>query len=296
MSNRAPAQRTFALDEGDLCWWEWGVPAAEKPSLLLLHATGFHGRIWDQIIARLPADWHIVAPDVRGHGRSFKPDDLRNWGIVAQDIGVLVAAHGWQFDLAAGHSMGAVCVSWLAAHQPDAVARALLIDPVIFAPPMYEMMKGMAVMPVDSHPVARRRSQFASAQAMAERLKDRFPYNAWDAATMADYVTHGLLPADDGFQLACPPNLEASMYLGNAGAIPLDWLAAVQCPVTVLRGRNGERAGLGDFSISPTWPELAGAFPDGRDMQWDNCSHFIPMEAPDRLAALMVAEVEHASA
>jgi pimeloyl-ACP methyl ester carboxylesterase len=99
----------------------------------------------------------------------------------------------------------------------------------------------------------------------------------------------GLLKAADGsFELACPPYLEASAYLGNAGCDIYPLIGAIACPVTVLRARTGERTSAMDFSISPTWPELARQFRNGHDLQWSELSHFIPMEAPARLAGLII--------
>ena len=79
--------------------------------------------------------------------------------------------------------------------------------------------------------------------------------------------------------------------MGAARTDPYPIVRAVRCPVTVLRARNAERASDMDFSISPTWPELAAQFVDGRDLHWPDVSHFIPMEVPERLAELIVAEV-----
>ncbi|MCY4324386.1 MAG: hypothetical protein OXD00_12000, partial [Gammaproteobacteria bacterium] len=42
-----------------------------------------------------------------------------------------------------------------------------------------------------------------------------------------------------------------------------------------------------DFSASPTWPELAARLPNGKDFYWPELSHFIPMQAPERVAALI---------
>ena len=39
------------------------------PSLLIVHATGFHARVWDEVIRRLPGR-HVLALEQRGHGRS----------------------------------------------------------------------------------------------------------------------------------------------------------------------------------------------------------------------------------
>jgi pimeloyl-ACP methyl ester carboxylesterase len=289
-----PTAHRLALAAGDLRWFEWGVPSPDRPSLLLVHATGFHARCWDGVIAALPPGTHVVAPDLRGHGRSYRPASLGNWGETGDDLIPLIDhVAPTQAMIAAGHSMGAVCLVRAAAARPKAFRHVMLVDPVIFPPEFYAQMADSPIGDPAEHFVARRRNHWSGPAEMAAYFATRFPYSIWDPAVLAAYAEHGLIPrADgDGYELACPPVLEASAYMGSAAFDPLAAAASLSCPVTVLRARNGERQGALDFSVSPTWPALASAFAQGRDAQWDDCTHFIPMEAPARLAAFIRSDM-----
>jgi lipase len=135
MSGNTPRQRSIQVNGIELCYFEWGQPGPEG-SLLLTHATGFHGRCWDQVIAALPDDWrnrHIIAWDQRGHGRSAKVPPY-NWASCGADLTAFVAALDLQVACAAGHSMGGHLLVLAAADLPDRFARLVLIDPVIMAP------------------------------------------------------------------------------------------------------------------------------------------------------------------
>ncbi len=284
-----PTAHRIATPDGDVAWFEWGTPGAGS-SLLLIHATGFHARLWDAVVEALPADWHVIVPDLPGHGRSYKPASLSHWDHVADALLPLVDRFAGQPMLGAGHSMGGYCLTRLAAARQDAFSRLLLIDPVILPPGTYD--PNAAIGSPEDHPVSRRRDEWESAQAMIDRFAGRVPYSGWVPRVLDDYCQWGLL-ADDGgtgFHLACPPVLEASAYLGSMHNDPAPLIAAVTRPVTVLRAPQHERAGPLDFSTSPTWPALASAFADGRDLQWNDVTHFIPMEAPERVAALIEAE------
>ena len=81
----SPIEHRYAARAGEICWFEWGA-AGTKPTLLLLHATGFHARCWDATVAALPDDQHVVALDLRGHGRSYRPTSLSNWMETAEDV------------------------------------------------------------------------------------------------------------------------------------------------------------------------------------------------------------------
>lgn len=282
-----PVEQRFAGPAGELCWFEWGAPGAGRPTLLFLHATGFHARCWDRVVAELP-EFHALALDLRGHGRSYRPDSLSDWVATSADVQAFVEQKlSGGPCLCIGHSMGGHVAARVAAALPGRFSRLLLVDPVIMSPETYEAMGALPLADPEEHPVSRRRNRWESAGQMIEHFSARPPYAHWRPDVLADYCRFGLLPVADGFELACPPRLEASAYMGAGRSDPYPLLGAVQCPVTVLRARNGERSSALDFSLSPTWPELAAAFAQGRDIHWAEASHFIPMETPDRLASLV---------
>ena len=57
------------LNGVELAYWERGAPQADRPTLFFVHATGFHGRVFDRVIEAVPG-YHSIAFEQRGHGRS----------------------------------------------------------------------------------------------------------------------------------------------------------------------------------------------------------------------------------
>jgi lipase len=285
----SPIEHRFAAPAGEICWFEWGGEGA-KPTMLLLHATGFHARCWDATVAGLPDDQHIIAVDMRGHGRSYRPESLSDWTKTADDVVAFLNAKVAAPVFAIGHSMGGYVAARAAAIAPYKFAQLLLVDPVMLVPEIYAKEPVEAGGSPSDHPVARRRNAWDSAEQMIARFADREPYAHWRADVLADYCTYGLVPAatGEGLELACPPVLEASAYNGAWQNNPYPWMGQVACPTSILRARNAERKGAMDFSSSPTAPDLWKSFPNARDLHWPDVSHFIPMEAPERLAALIV--------
>ena len=283
-----PREHRRGTPEGEIFWFEWGE-RGEGPSLLLLHATGFHARLWDQIVAALPAGTHVVAPDHRGHGRSYRPATLASWTATADVLLPLLDGLGGHPLVGCGHSMGAYILTRLASQRPAAFRHLVLIDPVIMDPASYEGEAAKVIPDPAGHPVARRRNVWTDAEEMRARFADRPPYANWDPRVLADYCTYGLLLAADGegFELACPPALEASVYQNALRTNPHEWLHYLSVPSTLIRAPTGERGGELDFSLSPTWTGLGPAIGAERDELWDEHSHFIPMEAPARVARLL---------
>ena len=100
----------FLLEQGD------------GPLVLLCHGWPELSYSWrHQIPALAAAGFHVVAPDMRGFGRTSAPDDVAAYTILhnAGDMVALVAALGETRALIVGHDWGAP-VAWHAALlRPD---------------------------------------------------------------------------------------------------------------------------------------------------------------------------------
>lgn len=280
-----PAEAYFGEGDNRLCYFEWGNP--DGPVILLLHATGFHARCWDKVVAELPSDHRIIAVDHRGHGRSAKPETIVDWRKNASALGDLIEGLDLRDIVGAGHSMGGHCLVQLAAKMGERFKRLVLIDPVIMEPELYVDAPRPEELDPSTNPVSRRRAQWESPEQMRNRLKDHPSYAIWEPAVLEDYCEYGLLPhADgDGFDLACPPFLEASIYTGSRSIDPYPMVDQITVPVTVLRAPRGEQQATIDFTRSPTWPGLADRFANGTDIFLPELTHFLPMQDPKRIAA-----------
>ncbi len=277
-----------------LAWHEWRRALRGRgPTVLMVHATGFHARVWDQVVAGLP-DCHLISLDLRGHGRS-DTTAIAGWHQFGDDVAAVMADLGLTRVIGVGHSMGAHALVQATALDPGRLARLVLVDPSILVPDTY---RGFVVDPNRSHPVSGRTSRFASVQAMVDRFARRAPYARFTPAALRDYCQHGLVPAPDGdgLVLACAPATEAQIYLSTRDSDAIfGWIAQVNQPVLVVRGKQPtpDRDPF-DYSFSPTWPALAGAFADGRDCFLPQESHFLPMENPALMASLIRDEIDRA--
>jgi lipase len=108
---------------------EWGDPAA--PPLVCLHGVTGHGRRFRRLAEeRLASRFHVLAPDLRGHGRSSWDPPWSNPAHV-QDLRDTAAALDVERAAWMGHSWGGRLVLELAAAAPELVERAVLLDPAI---------------------------------------------------------------------------------------------------------------------------------------------------------------------
>ncbi|HEX7165711.1 MAG TPA: alpha/beta hydrolase [Acidimicrobiales bacterium] len=74
--------------------------------------------------------WRAVAPDLRGHGESDKPEDPAAYSlaILAADVLALADALGWQRFTLLGHSMGGMVAQLAALAAPDRLDGLVLMD------------------------------------------------------------------------------------------------------------------------------------------------------------------------
>jgi 3-oxoadipate enol-lactonase len=98
------------------------------PTLVLLHGLGATAALnWDAIIPMLASRFHVVAPDLRGHGRGLRCGGRFRLEDCADDVAALIEAiTGGRPVLVAGYSMGGPVTQLLCHRHPDLVAGMIL--------------------------------------------------------------------------------------------------------------------------------------------------------------------------
>ena len=107
-------------------------PATEPRTpvpFVLAHGLASNARMWDGVAERLSVAGHPVATvDLRGHGRSSKPDGPYDVPTVADDLIALIDALGFDHPIVAGQSWGGNVVVELGARHPDALRGIACVD------------------------------------------------------------------------------------------------------------------------------------------------------------------------
>jgi pimeloyl-ACP methyl ester carboxylesterase len=275
-----------------LAHFEWHADRrGQGPTVWLVHATGFHGRVWDQAVRRLPAERHVIAIEQRCHGRSA-PVPFDHWRRFGEDQAAQIDALGIRGAIGVGHSMGGHALVQAATLRPGAFSRLILVDPVMVDPAAYQLPP----VPLgELHPASQRKNHFTSPQAMFDRFADRPPYAVFQRDALMDYCQHGLRHADNGhgYELCCAPKHEGQVYpLARNFPETYDLVRALDIPVLVVRARAQDPSVKPwDPLGSPTWPGLAAEFPRGTDLFRADKTHFLPMEDPALMAQLIEGDI-----
>jgi len=102
--------------------------AAERP-FLLVHGLSSNCRTWEAVAARLHAAGHAVAAvDLRGHGRSDKPDEAYDFATFTSDLRAVIGGLAFDRPVAVGQSTGGNLAVELAAYPSGFVAGVVGID------------------------------------------------------------------------------------------------------------------------------------------------------------------------
>ena len=115
----------------------------EGEPVVLLHGLGSCGADWAPQLPALVRGYRVVRPDLRGHGRSSKPEASYSVPVMAGDVSRLLGQLGLGPAHVVGLSMGGMVAFQLALDAPDRVASLTLVNttPDLSLPTCREQLK-----------------------------------------------------------------------------------------------------------------------------------------------------------
>ncbi|KLO08125.1 alpha/beta-hydrolase [Schizopora paradoxa] len=104
-----------------------------NPSIVFIHGLGLSGTVWNDIFAtqKYSRDFYLVRFDMRGHGRSGKPDSAEGFASqrYAEDFAAVMKAFNLHRPVVLGWSLGGTVIADIAAHLPkDTMSGIVYLD------------------------------------------------------------------------------------------------------------------------------------------------------------------------
>ena len=265
-STRAPLQLAAAGFSGE-------------PDVLFIHATGFCKEVWRPVVSSLqeqrPATG-ILALDLRGHGDSPRGAPPYRWDLLTDDVLFTVGEHSALVGV--GHSCGGAVIARAAALAPDLFSSVILIEPIIFPPPF-----GRVNIPL-ARAAQRRRNRFPSREAAFERFVSG-PMATWQPEALNAYVDFGFIDDGNGVAIKCAPAVEADVFREGGNHDTWDLVPDISVPVTIVSGESSET------HSKPFLDALHRQFDEPTMIAVPEAGHFLPMERPEIVAALVAGEL-----
>ncbi len=232
-----------------------------RPTLIFLHYFGGSSGAWTETIERLSADYHCVAPDMRGFGASHSIPENFAVADYADDAADLISVLTLENFVLVGHSMGGKIALALAARQPAGLRSLILLAP---SPPTPEPIK----------------------EAEREKLLNSHGKRCAAADTVCE-AAGGRLP-EAIFARAIDDNLRTSEAAWRA------WLEAgsredisaevekINVPVLIAAGERDE-----NMTAKLLEREVVRRVSDARLTVIEDAHHLLPLEVPQKIADLI---------
>jgi pimeloyl-ACP methyl ester carboxylesterase len=133
LDGSGPTSRIYFSQRLRLHYVDWGNPGA--PPLLLVHGGRDHCRNWDWVAQALRKDWHVLAPDLRGHGDSqWSPDGSYSLAAYIYDLAQLVHQQELAPVTIVAHSLGSMITLRYTGIYPESVRKLVAIEGLGVAP------------------------------------------------------------------------------------------------------------------------------------------------------------------
>jgi len=132
-------KKTVALPNGEvLAYIDTGNPSG--PAVALIHGYTDNARDWAPMLPYVAKQFRLILVDIRGHGRSSKPECCYSRLDFAYDIKLLLDALNVQKADIVGHSLGSIIAQTFAEYWPERTRRVVLISSTGGTPP--DVLKG----------------------------------------------------------------------------------------------------------------------------------------------------------
>jgi pimeloyl-ACP methyl ester carboxylesterase len=281
----APISEIFISQRLKLRYLDWGN--AGRPLLVLVHGGRDHARSWDWVAADLRRDFHVIAPDLRGHGES-------QWA-----IGSTYSVIDYVLDLAQllklldrfpvsliGHSLGGSIALHYAGVYPERVKQIVAIEGLGPSPEMIESFKHRPASERMLHwiremqSLARRHPhRYATLDEATERMREANP-RLTDA--QARHLTvHGTQREEDASYVWKFDNFTraVSPYIFNVTDAQNIW-SQISCPALLVRGTES-------WASDPKIDGRGKAFRNARIENIEGAGHWVHHDRLDAFLPLV---------
>ena len=261
----APEARSYLSQGLRLHYTDWGNDSA--PPLILVHGGLDQSRSWDAVARALRATFHIVAPDLRGHGDSdWATGSSYSLSDHVYDLTCLIKSASFEQVAIASHSMGGMVSLTYAGAFPENVSRLAVLDGVTNFPArkVKPIELRIAEWVGDLDKTARRKiHRYPSVADGADRILAR---NARLTREQAMHLaTHGMKRNDDGsFSWKYDPYLRARAPYRLSLEDNIGLWSRIACPTLLVSANESflpdpEKAGVMSHFKHAELAKIAGA-------------------------------------
>ena len=284
MTMPGPTSNSFISQRLRLHYVDWGNPDA--PPLILQHGGRDHCRSWDWVAQELARDWHVIAPDLRGHGDSaWAPDGSYEMNAFVYDFAQLVHTLGHDQVTIVAHSLGGNISSRFNGLYPEKVRKFVNIEGLGPSPKVRAEREAAGYSNRFRDWIENRRKasgraprRYPTLEAAYARMKEE---NSFLTDEQARHLTiHGASRNEDGtWSWKFDPYLNVWPFEDVRDDRTHELWAAITCPMLLLYGKDS-------WASSPALDGRLALFNnDPQVIEFENAGHWLHHDQFDRFMA-----------
>ena len=279
-----PSSQFYFSQRLRLHYVDWGNEDA--PPMLLVHGGRDHCRNWDWVAAELRQRYHILAPDLRGHGDSqWMVGGTYDLNDFLYDIAQLIHQKRLAPLTIIAHSMGGAIALRYAGLYPETVKKLVVIEGLGPSPKMIaERMKGAVDQRLrkwidDMRALsARQPRRYASIEEALGRMQDENPHLSPERAR--HLTVHGINQNEDGsYSWKFDNYVRAFSPNGFDEAATTHLWSRITCPTLLIRGTES-------WASDPVADGRASHFKNARVVAVEGAGHWVHHDKLDEFLAL----------
>lgn len=283
MTLHGPITNSFISQRLRLNYVDWGNPDA--PPLLLVHGGRDHARSWDWVAEELRHDWHIIAPDLRGHGdSSWSPDGNYEMSAFVYDLAQLIHQLGLAPVSIIAHSMGGNVATRYAGIFPENVRKMVNIEGLGPSPKMQAERDAIGIqkrfrqwIEDKRNAAGRTPKRYPTIESAYDRMKAE---NSYLTDEQARHLTvHGISRNEDGtwsWKFDNYLNIWAIFDMPREELLSI-W-QSITCPMLLLYGEKS-------WASNPEKDGRIEHFPTAKVVEYANAGHWLHHDQFDRFMA-----------
>lgn len=282
---QGPTSHIYFSQRLRLHYVDWGNEDA--PPMLLVHGGRDHCRNWDWVAEALRGDYHIIAPDLRGHGDSqWMVGGSYNQIDYVYDIAQLVRQTGMRDATIIGHSLGGSISLLYSGLYPETVRRLVSIEGMGPPPAMVEQRLEQPIadrlhlwMDELRKLSGRIPRRYASLEDAYERMQTENPHLTEEQAR--HLTIHGSNQNEDGTY-----SWKFDNYVRSFSPVGLDFeqqhelWSRITCPTLLIRGTES-------WASDPEKDGRATHFQDARVVNVEKAGHWVHHDRLDEFLAII---------
>lgn len=268
-----PASHSYFSQRLRLHYVDWGNESA--PPLLLVHGGRDHCRNWDWVARALRAQYHVIAPDLRGHGNSqwVKGSSYQMLDYV-YDIGQLIQQKRLTPLVIVSHSLGASVSLHYTGLYPERVSKLVAIEGLGPPPAMLEERARMKLHErlldwVDTTRTlsARQPRRYPDLESTFRRMQEENPHLSEEQAR--HLTIHGVNQNEDGTYSWKFDNYVRSMSPAGLSAEDMKTIMGrITCPTLLVRGTES-------WASDPCEDGWLKVFQNARSVNVEKAGHWV---------------------